>query len=106
MSYNLGDLAGIHELILANYRVVDSENTDAILVVTLRKKNEEELLSYPAVTYATEDMFEAVLITHPSKGKKILMKESSPWNTPQPALIKLFEKTCKMLGDMMSSDYK
>ncbi|CAD0085286.1 unnamed protein product [Aureobasidium vineae] len=73
MSHGFNELAGLREQIL-------------------------ELLMYPTVTYTTEDIFEALLITHPDKGKKVLMKEFCPWNTPQPALRKMFEQTCKILA--------
>jgi hypothetical protein len=84
--------------------VIDPTNTDAILIITLRKKNPGELLLYPFVTYRTEDMFEAVLITSLDKGKKVLLSDFSPWDTPIPALTKLLKQTCKILGEKMSEN--
>jgi hypothetical protein len=82
--------------------VIDPTNTDAILIITLRKKNPGELLLYPFVTYRTEDMFEAILMSSSIKHKKVLMSDVSPWDTPIPALDKLLRQTCKMLGEKMS----
>ncbi|CAD0114313.1 unnamed protein product [Aureobasidium uvarum] len=78
MSSTVNELAALREQILENYGVIDPDNADALLIIILRKKNKEELLMYPTVTYITEDMFEALLITDPDKGKKVLMKEFSP----------------------------
>jgi hypothetical protein len=61
---------------------------------------------YPFVTYRTEDMYEAVLITSLDKGKKFLMSDSSPWNTPIPALMELLKQTSKVLGEKMSEGQK
>jgi hypothetical protein len=86
--------------------VIDPENTDALLIITLRKKNRHELLMYPFVTYRTEDIFEAVLITSLNRGKEVLISDFSPWDTPVPALIELLKRTCKILGDKMSCNYE
>jgi hypothetical protein len=84
--------------------VIDPTNANALLIITLRKKNPEELLLYPFVTYRTEDMFEAILISSSIKGKEILMSDVSPWDTPIPALDKLLRQTCKILGEKISED--
>jgi hypothetical protein len=67
--------------------VIDPANNDAILIITLRKKNEFELRLYPFVTYRTEEMFEAVLISSLAKGNEILMSNVSYCDTPIPALL-------------------
>jgi hypothetical protein len=86
--------------------VIDPDNFDALLIITLRKKNEHELLLYPFVTYRTEDIFEAHLITSLNRGKEALMSDFSPWDTPVPALIKLLKRTCTILGEKMSSNFE
>jgi hypothetical protein len=86
--------------------MIDPDSADAVLIITLRKKNKEELLLYPFVTYRTEDMFEAHLITSLMKGNQVLMSDFSPWDTPIPALDKLLRQTCKILGEKMSGDSK
>jgi hypothetical protein len=45
-------------------------------------------------------------MTSLNKGKEPLMSDSSPWDTPIPALIKLFERTCEILGEKMSSNFE
>lgn len=72
----------------------------------MRKKNEKELLDYPVVTYNTEDMSEALLVTHPDKGKKTLMSKSSPWGDYETPLRKLIAETSEVLGQKILSDYK
>jgi hypothetical protein len=51
-------------------------------------------------------MFEAHLITPLTRGKKVLMGDFSPWDTPIPALEKLLRQTCKILGEKMSDHKK
>ena len=47
--------------------MIDPDNSDALLVTSLRNKTSEELLMYPVVTYGTEYIYEAVLIPVHSK---------------------------------------
>ncbi|OBW66783.1 MAG: hypothetical protein AUREO_031420 [Aureobasidium pullulans] len=106
MNSSTSGITGLRAQILANYSIIDSENADAVLVITKRKKNEQELLDYPVVTYNTEEMSEAFLVTHPSKGKKVLMSKSSPWGDYETPLHKLLDQTAELAGHKIRSDYK
>lgn len=71
-------------------------------------KEELMIRNHPhgGVAHNTKEAFDAVIISHPSKGKRILLKQTRLSNTSQAALHQLFEQTCKMLSDMMLSDFK
>lgn len=49
-------------------------NIDTLLTITLRHMNDEKLLLYAAVTHTTGNILDAVIFTHPSMGKKILIQ--------------------------------
>lgn len=68
----------IHAIRQEYYSVFDSGNAGSHVLITLRKKDREQLLLYPAVTYNTADMSDAVLISNPSKAKKIWTREFGP----------------------------
>lgn len=75
-------------------------------MIIKRKKNEQELLDYPVVTYTTKEMSEAFLVTHPSEGKKVLMSKSSPWGDYETPLHELLAQTAELVGHKIKSDYK
>ncbi|KAH0282869.1 hypothetical protein M436DRAFT_84902 [Aureobasidium namibiae CBS 147.97] len=106
MSYDLRELAGLREQILENYSVIDPGNCDALLVTVLRNKTSEELVMYPPVTYGTEYVYEAVILSSLDKGYQILMKSSSPWSNSISAMTRLYDQTCKVLGEKMSGHSK
>lgn len=65
-------------LLPKNSRVIDPDNSDALLVTSLRNKTSEDLLMYPVVTYGTEYIYEAVLIPVYSKPSGVRSHYASP----------------------------
>jgi bifunctional ADP-heptose synthase (sugar kinase/adenylyltransferase) len=67
-----------------NYRIIDPNNTDAILIVLRRNMTAQEKIDY--VNVRSEVMAEALLITDPDKGKTILRRASHASGLPENAL--------------------
>lgn len=91
-----------------NYRLISPAIADALIIIDYRKKTQGELneLRYRGFKNLSHH-YCALLVTHPSKGNKVLLQGAHPTIiTPEASLRVLFELTCASVAGVIAAKYK
>ncbi|CAD0030301.1 unnamed protein product [Aureobasidium pullulans] len=91
-----------------NYRLISPANADALIIIDYRKKTQEELneLRYRGFKNLSHH-YCALLVTHPSKGNKVLAQGTDATTiTPEASLRVLLEWTCENVAGVIAAKYK
>lgn len=93
---------------IENYRLISPANADTLIIIEYRKKTPEESrkINYQGFNNLNHQ-YCALLVTHPSKGNKVLLQGAHPTIiTPEASLRVLFELTCESVAGVIAAKYK